>query len=320
MKPLVLASSLPTTGEGVPRSDILRLAEALGADITYPESSNRVERALGLDVKQARAAHTSEGAPVLSLSEKVGLPLALLGARRRHIVVAHHLTSGRKRLMQAATGWLRRLDGVVVLCREQERYLLEDLRLPADRVHFVYDKVDARFFSPAPEGMVEEGLVVSVGRERRDWATLTAAVRRLPEVRCTVVSSSPWSRQGDPHLQSGAQFSALSSLSYADLRTLYARAAVVVIPLEAGVRYAAGVNALLEARAMGRPVIATHTPGIADYLEGIVSVPASDPVALADAIEAVLSCPPDTAPIRRFVDERANLESYVAAVTRVALG
>lgn len=318
MTPLVLASNHPPTGGCSPRSDILCLAEALGAEVTYPESPTKLERALAVDIRQARAAaRQADAEPVLSLSEKVGLPLALMGPKRRHVMVAHHLTSGKKRLLQKASGWLHKLDAIVVLCREQERYLLEEVRLPADKVHFIYDKVDAYFFAPMPNITPEAGLIVSVGRERRDWPTLLDAMRRLSEARCTVVSGSPWSRQGNPVVSENAQVTVSVALPYPELRALYARASVVVVPLEAGVRYAAGVNAILEARAMGRPVVATHTPGIADYLEDIVSVPAGDPAALAGALEKALRGSSESTETRRFVDEKANLERYVAAVTRV---
>ncbi|MGC4045329.1 MAG: glycosyltransferase family 4 protein [Armatimonas sp.] len=318
MKPLVLASNRPLNGGCSPRSDILCLAEALGAEVTYPDSPTKLERALAVDIRQARAAaRQSDAEPVLSLSEKVGLPLALIGPKRRHVLVGHHLTSSKKQLMQKATGWLNRLDGIVVLCREQERYLFEEARLPAEKVHFVYDKVDSHFFVPMPEITPEPGLIVSAGRERRDWPTLLEAVKRLPDTRCTIASSSPWSRQGDPLFSENAQVTAVAALPYTELRALYASASVIVVPLEAGVRYAAGVNAVLEARAMGRPVVVTQTPGIAEYLEGTISVPAGDPAALAEALDTALRNPPGMAEIRRLVEEKANLERYVSAVVQV---
>ena len=104
------------------------------------------------------------------------------------------------------------------------------------------------------------------------------------------------------------------------MRELYAKASVVAVPLEPGTRYAAGVNGVLEAMAMGRPLVVTRTPGIADYLdEGAVrSVHPGDPDALAEALSA-----PDEARGRAGrlrVESGWNLDGYIARLAEIALG
>ena len=86
-----------------------------------------------------------------------------------------------------------------------------------------------------------------------------------------------------------------SGVSYTGLRDLYAQAACVVVPQrrddyvygsEGG-----GLTAILEAMAMGRPVVATERAILRDYIDDGVDgilVPPEDPVALRDAVERVL--------------------------------
>ena len=52
-----------------------------------------------------------------------------------------------------------------------------------------------------------------------------------------------------------------SHIPFTELRALYDAARLVVVPLRP-VDYAAGVNGLLEAMAMAKPVILTQTSGI----------------------------------------------------------
>src|SRR5262249_40496217 len=101
----------------------------------------------------------------------------------------------------------------------------------------------------------------------------------------------------------------LQGLSFRELRERYARAAVVVVPLRGRERYAAGVNVVQEAMAMGKAVVVSDTPGIADYLvdgeTGRVVAPGDAP-----ALRAVLG------ERRADHDERARL----GANARAAIG
>jgi glycosyltransferase involved in cell wall biosynthesis len=79
-------------------------------------------------------------------------------------------------------------------------------------------------------------------------------------------------------------------LTHAALRALYGRAAVVAVATR-GNLHVSGITTILEAMALGRPVIATATPGMEDYVEPGVTgllVPPGDPAALAAAIGTLL--------------------------------
>lgn len=334
MKPLLLTSTpeARTSTDPGPRTDFLELARLLDAEISYPLSGGglvaKVEEKTASDWRQAwSAARRRDVSVFVSLSEKVGLPLALLGPRHiPHVLIAHNLTSSRKRAFQRRFRWLNRFARILVLCRAQERYLLEEVGLAEDRVRFVYDKVDSVFLAPAPalSPAVATGLILSVGRERRDYTTLAAAARLLPEVEFVVVASSPWSRRTGQ--DTGSSFppnvTLRRGLPWTELRSLYATACLVVVPLEIGTEYAAGVNGVLEAMSMGRPLIVTATPGIADYIEDGATarmVPAGDPEALASAIRELQNCPERAERLgenaRAVVAGGRNLDHYLEEVT-----
>lgn len=332
--PLVLtstaAAALPGDGPA-PRADFIEIARALGGGLSYAPAPSkgligRLEAGAATDLRQAWAASRRDRAALfLSLSEKVGLPLALLDrGRTPHVLCAHHLTSGRKRALEKRTGYLRRFDRIIVYSRTQEAYLLGEVCLPAARVRRIHHHVDHRFF--APQGGENNGYILSVGREKRDYETLLEAVRPLgaPTV---IVASSPWSRGGPERRDARlpANVTLRRGLSYAELRALYDGAALVVLPLQPGTDYAAGSTGALEAMAMRKPLVVTGTPGIADYVadgETAVVVPPGDPSALRGAIAELLEDGDKAERLaengRRAVERGRNLDAYVQTVTAIA--
>ncbi len=319
----------PSLGEG-PRVDVVELACALRARLSFPASGGAVERlerrVAGFGLRHVVRERVRGAGLFVSLSEEVGLPLALLDrGRTPHVLVAHNLTTPRRRALEARLGWLDHLDAIVVLARSQERYLVEEVGLPAQRVHLVHDKVDHRFFRPGAGRAPGPPRLLSVGREQRDYETLLAAVAPLA-LPTTIVHSSLWA-QGPGELPGRApsHVTVRSGLSHRELRGLYDAADVVVVPLRAGVEYAAGVNAVLVAMAMGKPVIVSRTPGIADHVRDGVDgllVPPGEPEALRAAIGALVGEPARAAALARaarsLVETERNLDRYVGAISAIA--
>lgn len=326
---LVLTTGSPADPRNGPRTDFAEIADALGAQVLHPGSAGgplarlkRQTRRLGYwglawEARQVRPEL------VVSLAEKVGLAVELLNrSRLPHVVVAHHLTSPRRQAFQRWTRWLHGVDRVVVLSRSQARYLLDVVGLPAERVRFVYDKVDHRFF--APRGAPAEGYIVSVGRSRRDYATLIEAVRPLG-VPTVLVPSSPWLTAGELEVSLPPHVRVLRDLSFPALRQLYDRASLAVVPLQAGTDFAAGVNAVLEAMAMATPLVVSDVPGIIDYVDDDETarlVPPGDPSALRAVISELLSDGEQSrrigAAARAVVDGGRNLDAYVEAIATTA--
>lgn len=324
----VAASPGHRPADGAPRSDFLELSRAVGGTVLMPESRAGLTGAIERQVRrlgywdlawQARRA----GPPViLSLSEKIGMCVALTDPGTPHAVVAHNLTTPRRRAFQRVTRWLSRPERIVVLSRPQQAYLCGEVGLPEARVTLLHHHVDDRFFRP--QGAPEQGYVLSVGQTGRDFTTLMEAVR-VRGVPTVVVASSRWiSAAASPDLVVPPNVTLRQGVSDGELRALYDGASLVVVPLHPGLRWAAGVTGVLEGMAMGKPVVVSRTPGLEDYLTDGVDglwVPAGDPCALGSTVEALLE-DPDRAhrlgrAARRRVEAECTLDGYVAALARL---
>jgi len=261
---------------------------------------------------------------VFSDGEHVGVPLALglrlRGLRTPHLVLGHHLTTRAKRpVFRLLRPW-RRMDRVLVHSRRQLELARRELGIPAGRLAFQPYGVDAAFWSP--RGGDDEPLVVSVGREHRDYATLAAACAELPARVFVAAGSlfSPAAREARP-----AGWPANFEVGFARppaLRDLYGRARVVAVPLVPN-DFQAGVTVLLEAMAMARPVVVSATAGQGDVVQDGVTglaVPPGDAGALRDAVGRLLADPALRrrlgANAREAVLARFALDVYVDGLAR----
>jgi len=131
---------------------------------------------------------------------------------------------------------------------------------------------DARFFTPAG---TPGDLFVSAGQAGRDFATFAAAATAVgvPAHIVTLTRTAPQGVAGDagggvaPGVTECAPGVKLELrrpddwMTHVELRSLYRRARAVAIPLER-TAYLAGLTSLMDALAMGLPVVMTRTPFI----------------------------------------------------------
>ncbi|NLC58147.1 MAG: glycosyltransferase family 4 protein [Armatimonadetes bacterium] len=317
-----------------PTPDYHALADALGATILDRAAATRaLPPALRRGLRRGAAWLPQVAAAFLRRhavdrfvcdSERLGLPLcALLAGHGSPPVyfIAHRVTARWKRALLRWPGVRRQIGGVFCYAGVQAE-CLSRLGLPAERIHRIAFHADAHFFRP--DGTEPERLVRSVGRERRDYATLAAAAARL-DCPVRILARSPWSRQrGDAAgPAAGGNVSFLPGVSYPELRDLYRRARVVAVPV-AAVDFQAGITALLEAMAMARPVVATANPGLKEAFadgEAGLWVPPGDAVALARALNYLLDHPVEAAAMgrrgRELVEQGMTLAHWVARITRV---
>lgn len=270
-----------------PRRDYFELQRALDADLLLPADvhadpfASRVARVAGLRVGLAwlafqRRAHY---AAIYTDGEGVGLPLAAMlrasgtpVGRPRHVMLTHYLTPAKKRL------WFRlgvgsHLDALICHSSAQRERATGVLGMPADRVRLLPYFADERFWRPdaphldtaSPDAAASRPSVLAVGLEFRDYATLVAAARDL-EAEVEIAASSHWSHHsafaGSTQLPANVH---VASHPYLPLRQLYQRAALVVVPLRE-VDNQAGITVILEAMAMGKPVIVSATRGQTDVV------------------------------------------------------
>lgn len=327
-----------------PRADYRELAAAFDADIVDVERATTglgrigqiLARPLGPDISIAwscfRARRRYE--VVVTDGEQVGLPLAALlslvprSRRPRHMMIVHIMSVPKKHRLFQALRLGRTIDEFVVYSSAQREFLIERLGVASNRITLTPFMVDTAFFSPAevsqPErdpDLAEPLSICSAGLELRDYPTLLAAVEGL-DAHVVIAAASPWSKRSD-QLQ-GAAIPAnidVVRLDHDRLRDLYASSTIVVMPLHE-TAFQAGVTTLLEAMAMGKPVVCSATTGQTDVITAGVTgiyVPVADPTALRDAIDGLVRDPELAARLgtaaRRWAVANADIEIYCARLS-----
>jgi glycosyltransferase involved in cell wall biosynthesis len=275
----VVSASLPNSQDVStgPRKDYLVAADALHAellgrsDILCASRLTRLLARLSVPLAQAWLAFQQRHSYDVFVTdgEHLGIPLALLlkivRARNVHVTIGHRITAGKKRPFFR---WLRvhtHISRIALHARRQFDLAQAELGIPAERLALLPYQVDTEFWRPLAD-VREEPLICSAGLEFRDYPTLERAVEGL-NAKVIIGAASHWSKRRNT--AAGAQHPAnveVDRFAYPALRKLYARAAVVVVPLD-DIDFQAGVTTILEAMAMAKPVIVTHSQGQTDVVE-----------------------------------------------------
>lgn len=193
---------------------------------------------------------------------------------------------------------LRALDAVVVLCEAQRAALSR--HLPAERLHVIPHGIDSGFFTPGPRATGDGFRLLAVGHWLRDFDTLFATFAALRaaglDARLRIVSPNP--PRGVPP---GVQVE--GGLTDEALRAAYRDADALLLPLHD----ATANNAILEAMACGRPVVATDVGGVADMTDSAARLaPPGDARSMADAVLALAADPAAAAALGAEARARAE--------------
>jgi glycosyltransferase involved in cell wall biosynthesis len=226
---------------------------------------------------------------------------------------------------------MQNLHAVVTWSSVQRRALIETMRFPSERVYLIRHYVDQVFYSPRP---IEEDMICAVGAEMRDYATFLEAIRGTG-LRCHLATD---------HVRIPGRFRLLNDrrvpignvgarvgtnitegrMSLTELRSLYARSRFVVVPLLPS-DTDNGVTVILEAMAMGKPVICSRTRGQVDVIEEGVTglyVPIGDAVALRTAILSLWNEPLRAQQMgrnaRAYVEKHHTLEKFTSTTRSAA--
>jgi glycosyltransferase involved in cell wall biosynthesis len=269
-----MSSAAPASG---PRKDYRVLAEALGAttiDRSHVRRSRilrRLVRFVGMAPLQAwlafRERHRHD--VIVTDGEHIGIPLALLlklaRSRVGHVTIGHRLTAGKKRPFFRLLKVHSKMDRIVLHARRQHELAIHELGIPAERLALIPYQVDSGYWQPSSD-IAEERQICSAGLEFRDYPTLMRAVEGL-DVKVVIGAASHWSKRrntaASERLPANVE---VGAFDYAALRDVYARSAIVVVPLDE-IDFQAGITTILEAMAMGKPVVVTHTRGQTDVVE-----------------------------------------------------
>lgn len=177
------------------------------------------------------------------------------------------------------------VDAMCVSAKREASVYAGRLALPVDRFHFVPWHTNVLEPRMAP---VTGNYAFAAGRTSRDWRTLAAAADGL-NVPITVVCS----REDAAAVRFPSNVTVLTEVPYDRYRTLLEGARLVLVPLEQHA-YSSGQVVILEAMALGKPLITTHVLGTEDYVvDGVdgLLVPPGDAAALRAAILDVATTP-----------------------------
>ncbi len=206
---------------------------------------------------------------VMSTVDTVGIPLLLLARAGRLRPPLVYVAIGLpERLAQLRSERMRRLYasalGACASVIAYSRYEADELRgwLArygfAPRVEFVPFGVDPVAFGPQLEPSTID--VVSVGVDpHRDFELLLRVATRVPDVSFRIVTSGDH-RRGLATLPENVAVE--TDIPFAEMRRRLAEARVVALPVREN-SYSGATTVLLQAMALGKPVIVTRTNAIA---------------------------------------------------------
>lgn len=243
--------------------------------------------------------------------------LLLTFSRTPHVALMYWISPPKKALILRLTQ--TRITRILMWSQAQRDFAVQRLGIPAAKITLMPYLVDQRFWRPLP---IASDQFAAVGNEMRDYDTLLAALQGLA-LPCEIIASrwtlSPQAQVmvDEQRLPAGVS---LHTASYTELRDVYARARFVVVPLKPSDTNH-GLTVILEAMAMGKPVICSRVRGHTDIIQDGVTgvfVEQGDAEALRAAIERLWNDPQQAARMgaaaRRYIEERHCLEDFVAHV------
>ncbi len=261
---------------------------------------------------------------VISYYERVALPFAFLQRIFRsdvpHILMTTWLSSDQK------VWFLKRvhktLAKILTWSSNQRDYAVDVIGVDADKIRLLKRGTDQKFWRPMD---VETDMICSAGMEMRDYPTLVAALKPL-NIPCHIAAAEQARGQIYDTVKQlyaiediGSNIT-IGKKSYTELRALYARSRFVVVPL-LPTDTDNGLTVILEAMAMGKPVICSNVVGQIDVIQDGVTglyVPQGNPEALRKAILDLWNHPEKTAQMgraaRKYIEEVHNLEQFVGTI------
>lgn len=294
----------------------------------------RIEELSRLDLRQslqaARLARLGGYDVVISLSERVGIPLArLLDRRIRHLVIFHHGMSYFKLRLIKTLGLHRRMDIIAAISRAEASGMRAFLDLNPEQSVALHTPVDTAFYRPERPASGAEGFIQSLGLSYRDYPTLIRAMRRLPEIPCQLRVGSSWAKGRGGHEREALppNVSVQPFVPPSELRRCYAESRFIVVPIRATTQWSAGCTSVQAAQAMGKPVIATRMPGLSEYLvegeTGLLVEPGDDR-GMAEAIASLWYDPQRTVRMghraREWVHAHYSLDRWLERVEGLVSG
>lgn len=159
----------------------------------------------------------------------------------------------------------------------------------------------------------------SGGNFGRDYSTLAKAVEGL-DLKVIIACTSSQALKGIRYPENVS----IVGVSHQEFMRLMAESGINVVSLLEGLLHAGGQQTILNAMAMGKPVIVTDPEGAKDYIENGVDgilVPPSDPDRLRSAILRIHNDPDLAMRLGRAAKRKAmkwDTETFLSAIAKLA--
>jgi glycosyltransferase involved in cell wall biosynthesis len=220
-----------------------------------------------------------------------GIYRSFLGGKKpKHIILELMLDEERSDIIWKIKVFFQRVsfssvDVVFVSARREINVYAKRLKLPTDRIRFLpfHTNIIEPRMVPA-----SGGYIFSAGKSGRDFATLAAAVEGL-DIKVVVVTDQCHLHE----ISLPPNVEVQSDIPYEKYLELLNGCSMVVVPLKKLVR-STGQVVILEAMALGKPVVTTDTVGTEDYIQHGVTgwlVPPEDSNALRAAVIKYIEYP-----------------------------
>lgn len=294
------------------------------------------------DLKASRIRYALPGIVRVAWKVRPHTILSTLGHLNLALIACRHLLPSSTRLLvrEAAIAsavlvqearhpqlwkWLyrrlyRRADRVVCMSDSMVNDMMEHFNVPRNKLVRIYNPVDVERVQRLA-GVVENPYIgpgpqlVAAGRLTRQKGfdvlldSMPAVLDRLPNARLTILGEGPLRHALTQQAQRLGMPEAVRLLGFQQNPWPFLKHAnLFVLPS----RYEGMPNILLEALAVGAPVVASDCPGAIQEIQGcdggMVLVPPEDPRALAEAIISVCKMPSDQREC--LEDRRATLGKF----------
>ena len=161
-------------------------------------------------------------------------------------------------------------DRIICVSTLQKNIFQEILKIPEGKIAFLPYSVDCNFFRPSNEDNAGD-FILSVGSADRDNTLLRRVISDLPGIKLIEtgkgVSEIKFSENSSLNQQKNTEDKIrILSVSFEKLRDLYQKCLFAVLPILPTTDQPAGLTSLLEAMAMGKPVIISKGLTTEDYI------------------------------------------------------
>ncbi len=327
------------------RIDYLNLAERLPASymdydapwMHHHDSIRKLEEKLHVDFYWAREIANlvkKEGYErVVSMSERISVPLALfLPHAVKHITIFLNPFSPRWLFVIKLLKIHQRWDKIITLSQAEAVALQRKLNISPKKFNVIHYYVDTDFFREAEERYPEINgqYIFSQGLADRDYPTLIRAMQELPHIECHISAVSAWDKHG-PNFGSVTIPQNVQIKPYNHpfiIREALAKSRFSVIPLDPKTGdWCAGATSVLQAQALGKPIVVTKLSGIAEYIrdgETGFLVEGGDHRELAKIIDFLWQNPDQAEKMgqtgKTWVYENFSLEAWTDKIIRLLEG